>query len=133
MFSCPSGMNVSSSRVPPPKVTTTAFCPVRMAIARRGEKADNAVAAVAPVAVRRNSRRLHEMAFSTCLEDPRSRKHESSGNLLRLESLWVSKGSIFACRFQPETSALSPRFVLPGCPLDCLLLLPLPHLHVLSV
>ena len=35
IFSCPSGMKVSSSRVPPPKVTTTAFCPLRMAMARR--------------------------------------------------------------------------------------------------
>jgi hypothetical protein len=74
-----------------------------MAIARRGEKADNAVAAVAPVAVRRNSRRLHEIAFSICREDPRSRKQESSGNLLRLESSWLSKGSIFVAVFQPET------------------------------
>src|SRR5580658_3260962 len=64
MFSCPSGMKVSSSRVPPPKVTTTAFCPLRIAIARKGENADSMVAAVAPAVARRNSRRLHEISRS---------------------------------------------------------------------
>src|SRR5947209_6176363 len=58
MFSCPSGRNVSSSRAPPPNVTTTTL---------RGfvGAPRNEPAATAPVASRRNSRRLCEMASAT--------------------------------------------------------------------
>src|ERR1700690_2161327 len=65
-----------------------------MAIARRGEKADSMAAAVAPVAVRRNSRRFHEIAFSRRREDPKSPARKSPENFSRLRSFCVSKGSI---------------------------------------
>src|SRR3984885_8153451 len=65
-----------------------------MAMARRGEKADSMAAAVAPVAVRRNSRRFHEIACSMPREDPKSPARESPENFARLRSFCVPKGSI---------------------------------------
>jgi len=61
MFSCPSGMKVSSSRAPPPNVTTTTLRRLRAAAPGCG-KTNRAPAAVAPVTARRNSRRLQETA-----------------------------------------------------------------------
>jgi len=61
MFSLPSGMNVSSSRAPPPKVTTTALRPGFVAPLRRGDANSDAHPIAAPVVRRRNSRRLCEM------------------------------------------------------------------------
>ena len=58
MFSCPSGMNVSSSRAPPPNVTTTALRFLFAAMPRVAEGANKA----APVAARRKLRRFSEIS-----------------------------------------------------------------------
>src|SRR6266545_1213559 len=65
IFSCPSGIKVSSSRAPPPKVTTTARFARGAAMPRRVEGPKKAVAAPAPVADRRKFRRLSEIARAT--------------------------------------------------------------------
>ena len=58
MFACPSGANVSWSRAPPPKVTTTTFLSLATRAARNGDR-ERALPNVSPAA-RRNSRRLEE-------------------------------------------------------------------------
>src|ERR1035438_1748614 len=55
-------MNVSSSRAPPPNVTTTAFRFKDAAQERRGDSPNSAAPPVAPVTVRRKSRRLPDTA-----------------------------------------------------------------------
>jgi hypothetical protein len=51
-------MNVSSSRAPPPNVTTTAFLPRGVAMPLNRGVPNSAAAAPAPVADRRKLRRL---------------------------------------------------------------------------
>jgi hypothetical protein len=63
-------------------------------MARSGENADNMAAAVAPPAMRKNSRRLHEIACSMSREDPELRTSESL-DLSLLPSFCVPKGFIY--------------------------------------
>jgi hypothetical protein len=57
-------MKVSSSRAPPPNVTTTALRPRGVAIAHRGAMIGKALAAAAPVTSRRKVRRLNETVWA---------------------------------------------------------------------
>src|SRR5581483_204067 len=66
MFSWPSGMNVSSSRAPPPKVTTTIFLAVVRARVLTGAMLNRVAPALAPVTVRRKSLRFQEIDCELC-------------------------------------------------------------------
>jgi hypothetical protein len=60
MFSWPPGMNVSSSRAPPPNVTTTTFFAPGKASAELGAKLNKVAPRPMPVADRKKSRRLDD-------------------------------------------------------------------------
>src|ERR1700691_3506508 len=65
IFLCPSGAKVSPSRAPPPKVTTTAFCPRGIAFGANELNPTSPALRLAAPAKRKNSRRFEETACAT--------------------------------------------------------------------